>query len=299
MRAIGLSERRSCGLAGLCRTSNRYEGKTKDEGPLRKRLQELALERPRYGSPRLAILIRREFGIVNHKRVERLYADEGLQLPRRRKSKRRGMGLRRSICAPNEPNQRWSMDFMTDSLCDGRRFRTLNIIDDFSRECVCIEVDTSLSGKRVVRVLESIECERRLPGTILVDNGPEFTSTAFLSWCESKGIGLHFIDPGKPVQNAHIESFNGKFRDECLNEHWFVNLDHARNIIRNFRHAYNEDRPHSSLGYLTPSAFRLAFEEDVSVGAPLLRAASDESWGTHSRRPSAAQPVAARRMEKP
>ena len=260
------------------------------------------MERPRYGSPRLAILIRREFGTINHKRVERLYAEEGLQLPRRRKRKHRGMGLRKSICAPKEPNQRWSMDFMADSLCDGRRFRTLNIIDDFSRECIAIEVDTSIPGKRVARVLESIGCSRRLPETIIVDNGPEFTSTAFLSWCESKGVGLHFIDPGKPVQNAHIESFNGKMRDECLNEHWFLDLDHARSIIGTFGREYNEERPHSSLGYLTPSAFRVAFEdrtEELSATVPPLRAASDESWGTHSRRPSAAQLVAICGIKKP
>ncbi len=211
------------------------------------------------------------------------------------------MGLRIS-CTPAEPNQRWSMDFMADSLYDGRRFRTFNIIDDFSRECIGIEVDTSISGKRVVRVLESIGCSRRLPGAILVDNGPEFTSTAFLSWCESKGIDVHFIDPGKPIQNAHIESFNGRFRDECLNEHWFMNLDHARRIISNFRWEYNEERPHSSLGYLTPIEFRMAFEqrgEQAAAAAPPLQAASDESWGTHSRRPSAAQLVAKCMFKKP
>lgn len=158
------------------------------------------------------------------------------------------------------------MDFMADSLCDGRRFRTLNIIDDFTRECVGIEVDTSLSGRRVVRVLEAIGSEYRLPQVIVVDNGPEFTSLAFLSWCESKGIRAHFIDPGKPVQNAHIESFNGRFRDECLNEHWFLGLDHARGIIDAYRHEYNHDRPHSSLGYLTPHAFRMAFEGQAEKG---------------------------------
>ena len=127
------------------------------------------------------------------------------------------------------------MDFMADSFCDGRRFRTLNIIDDFSRECLGIEVDTSLSGKRVVRVLEAIACERRLPETIVVDNGPEFTSKAFLAWCEAKAVRVHFIDPGKPVQNAHIESFNARFRDECLNEHWFLNLAHAQTMIQTWR----------------------------------------------------------------
>lgn len=149
---------------------------------------------------------------------------------------------------------------MADSFCDGRRFRTLNIIDDFSRECVGIEVDTSLSGKRVVRVLDAIACERPLPEGIVVDNGPEFTSRAFLAWCEVRSVDVHFIDPGKPVQNALVESFNARFRDECLNEHWFVGLSHARQIIRTYRQQYNEDRPHSSLGYMTPKDFLTAFE---------------------------------------
>jgi putative transposase len=261
MKAMGLSERKACSLVGLCRTTHRYRKRNKEEGALRERLRELAMQRPRYGSPRLTVLIRWELGAINHKRVERIYREEDLQLPRRRKRKRRGMGLRAPLKAPGEPNERWSMDFMADSLCDGRRFRTLNIIDEFSRECVGIEVDTSLSGKRVVRVLESIACERTLPEMIIVDNGPEFTSKAFLAWCEAEGVRVHFIDPGKPVQNAHIESFNGRFRDECLNEHWFLGLDHARNIIGAYRQEYNEERPHSSLGYMTPQAFMRALED--------------------------------------
>jgi putative transposase len=159
------------------------------------------------------------------------------------------------------------MDFMADSFCDGRRFRTLNIIDDFTRECLGIEVDTSLNGRRVVRVLEAIGSEYSLPPVIVVDNGPEFTSQVFLSWCESKGIKVHFIDPGKPVQNALIESFNSRFRDECLNEHWFLGLDHAKSIIDAYRCEYNCDRPHSSLGYMTPHAFRVAFEEQAQKSA--------------------------------
>lgn len=223
-------------------------------------MHELAVERPRFGSPRLTVLIRRDLGTINHKRVERVYREEKLQLPRRRKRKRSGMGLRAPIPPPTGPNKRWSMDFTADSFCDGRRFRTLNIIDDFSRECVGIEVDTSISGKRVVRVLDAIACERPLPERIVVDNGPEFTSRAFLTWCEVRSVDVHFIDPGKPVQNAHVESFNARFRDECLNEHWFVGLSHARQIIGTYRQQYNEDRPHSSLGYRTPKEFLAAFE---------------------------------------
>ncbi|MFP5212287.1 MAG: IS3 family transposase, partial [Acidobacteriota bacterium] len=239
--------------------------KAREESTARERLRSLAVERPRYGSPRLTVLLRREFGSVNHKRVERLYREEGLQLPRRRK---RARSERKSpLGAPEGPNQRWSMDFKSDSLSDGRRFRTLNIVDDFTRECVAIEVDTSLSGARVVRVLDSIGKERGFPQVIVSDNGPEFTSRALLGWCESTGVRMHFIDPGKPVQNAFIESFNGKFRDECLNEHWFLNLPHAPDLIGGWRKEYNEDRPHSSLGYLTPQAFRQAFEEKRGLAA--------------------------------
>jgi len=263
MKSTGLSERKACSLVGQNRNTYRYSEKKKDEETLRERLRKLAAERPRFGSPRLTILMRRDLGAMNHKRVERLYREEELQLPRRRKRKRSGMGLRAPIPAPKGPNRRWSMDFTTDSFCDGRRFRTLNIIDDFSRECLGIEVDTSLSGKRVVRVLDGIGCKRRLPEAIVVDNGPEFTSKAFLAWCEASGVRVHFIDPGKPIQNAHIESFNGRFRDECLNEHWFLGLPHAREIIETYRQEYNEDRPHSSLGYLAPRAFMAAFEEST------------------------------------
>lgn len=263
MKLKGLSERKACSLAGLCRSTHRYREKKKDEDVLRGRLRELAAKWSRFGSPRLAVLIRRELGTINHKRVERIYREENLQLPRRRKRKRSGMGIRAPILVPTGPNRRWSMDFMADSFSDGRRFRTLNIIDDFSRECVGIEVDTSLSGRRVVRVLDGISRERPLPEVIVVDNGPEFASKAFLAWCEARSVNVHFIDPGKPVQNAHIESFNARFRDECLNEHWFVGLNHARQAIGAYRRQYNEDRPHSSLGYRTPRDFLAAFEESA------------------------------------
>lgn len=261
MKEIGLSERKACNLVGLCRTTQRYKRRRKPDGELRERLRELAKQWPRYGSPRLGVLIRREFGPINRKRIERIYREEELQLPRRRKRKRIGSAMRAPLGKPVEPNQRWSMDFTADSLSNGRRFRTLNIVDDFSRECLCIEVDTSLTGKRVARVLECIATERPLPEVIMVDNGPEFTSKAFLTWCESRGVRAHFIDPGKPIQNAYVESFNGKFRDECLNEHWFLDLDHARCTIGSYQREYNEERPHSSLGYLTPVGFRMAFEE--------------------------------------
>lgn len=206
---------------------------------MKKRLRELALQRPRFGSPRLTVLLRREFGPVNHKRVERLYAEEKLQVPVRRKRYRRRTIRPIPLLVPTQASERWSMDLMLDSLADGRRFRTLNIVDDFSRECVAIEVDTSIPGARVVRVLKQLEQIRALPRTIVVDNGTEFTSKAMLLWSENSGIRFHFIEPGKPSQNAFIESFNGKLRDECLNENWFYGLEDAREKIETWRVDYN------------------------------------------------------------
>lgn len=167
------------------------------------------------------------------------------------------------LIVPSEPNERWSMDFMSDSLCDGRRFRLLTVVDDFTRECVVIEVDASITGERVIRTLEWLKETRGLPGMLVMDNGPEFTSRAMLVWSKPAGVNLHFIDPGRPVQNAFIESFNGKLRDECLNQHWFVSLEEARRIIKSWRMDYNTTRPHSSLGYMTPEAFRLGFEQKL------------------------------------
>ena len=253
----GRSARRSCELASLHRSTYHYTVKEDpDEMVIRKRLHELALQRPRFGSPRLTVLIRREFGPVNHKRIERIYQEEKLQVPVRRKRYRRRTIRPVPLLVPTQPNERWSMDLMSDSLADGRRFRTLNIVDDFSRECVAIEVDTSLPGARVVRVLEQLAEARGLPNTIVTDNGPEFTSKAMLLWSEERDIRLHFIEPGKPSQNAFVESFNGKFRDECLNENWFYGLEDGREKIENWRVDYNTQRPHRSLRQLTPFEYR-------------------------------------------
>lgn len=195
---------------------------------------------------------------MNHKRVYRLYCQENLKVRRRVKRK-----LAKDRCGPmtipTMPNVRWSMDFVSDSLYNARRFRTLNIVDDFTRECVAIEIDTSLTGLRVVRTLETIGALRGLPDEIVTDNGPEFTSKAVLAWARKTGVKLHFIDPGRPIQNAFVESFNGKFRDECLNEQWFLTLQDARERIRNWREEYNSVRPHSSLGYATPEEFARQF----------------------------------------
>lgn len=265
MQAAGLSERRACTLAGQSRTTQRYRPRPKDEERLRRRLRELAARWTRYGTPRLTMLVRQEFGAVNHKRVERLYREEGLRLPRKRKGKRRGTSVREPLLSPQGPNCVWAMDFVSDGFESGGRFRALGVIDVYTRECLALEVDTSLSGERVVRVLGRLACERGLPNTIMMDNGTEFTSKAMLGWSQQTEVRLHFISPGRPVQNAYIESFNGKLRDECLNQHYFTGLGDARNKIENWRRIYNEQRPHSSLKFTTPQAYRLAWEQQNQI----------------------------------
>jgi len=250
---FGMSQRRSCALIGMDRSSCRYESRRQGDEPLRRRMVELARSRPRWGYRMLCDVLRRE-QLVNHKRVHRLYKLEGLQV-RRRRRKRVAAAKRVLLALPSRPSERWSMDFVSDTLSSGRVFRTLNIVDDFTRECVAIEVDHSLPGLRVVQVLERLAATRGLPGTIVTDNGPEFAGRVLDAWAYRRGVRLHFIEPGKPVQNAFIESFNGKFRDECLNEHWFVSLLDARHTIETYRRDYNGYRPHSSLGGLTPEEF--------------------------------------------
>ncbi len=215
--------------------------------------------RRRFGCPRLHVLLKREGLVVNHKRTERIYQEERLSL-RLRKRKKRSSGMRIILPKATKTNERWSMDFIHDSLSNGRKFRALTVVDVFSKECPVIEVDTSLSGERVARVLERLSEWRNLPEVITVDNGPEFAGKALDAWAYGRGVKLHFIEPGKPVQNAFAESFNGRFRDECLNEHWFLNLEEAKIRIENWRVDYNEVRPHSSLGNLTPEAYANQFK---------------------------------------
>ena len=248
---LGVSERRACRLVGVHRSVARYEPRRQDPPELLGKLRELASERRRYGYRRLTVLLRREGFLVNHKRVYRLYREEGLLV--RRKKRKKVAGVERVMPPmPERRNQRWSMDFLLDGLADGRRLRVLTLVDDYSRECLAIEVDTSLPGARVVQVLEQVGRVRGVPETIVVDNGPEFAGKALDAWAYQRGVGLHFIEPGKPVQNAYIESFNGKFRDECLNEHWFGSLAEAQAIVEAWRQDYNTVRPHSSLGNRTP-----------------------------------------------
>ena len=251
-----LSQRRACRLIGISESSLRYVS-VRSDGPLLERLRELALERSRFGYKRLHVLLRREGFLVNHKRVYRLYRREGLMVKRR---KRKRVALPRSpLPLPGGPNERWSMDFVTDTLADGRAIRTLNIVDDFTRECRAIEVDTSLPGLRVARVLERLRLQHGLPKTIVVDNGPEFSGRLLDAWAYQRAVKLHFIQPGKPIQNAFVESFNARFRDECLNEHWFMGLADARERIEDWRQDYNTRRPHRSLGQLAPEEYARRF----------------------------------------
>ena len=224
----------------------RYERKQGSDHELRARMRELAGERKRFGSPRLHIMLKREGLVVNHKRTERIYREEGLGLRRKRRRKR-AAGARVILPAPEGPNQKWSMDFVADITVTGRRIRALTIVDDYSRECPAIEVDTSLGGVRVVGVLERLAETRGLPEVITVDNGPEFAGKALDAWAYHRGVKLNFIRPGKPVENAFAESFNGRLRDECLNINWFMSVKHAREVIEIWRRDYNEVRPHSSL----------------------------------------------------
>jgi putative transposase len=209
--------------------------------------------------------LRRQGLKVNHKRVYRLYRDEGLRLPRRRSHK--GVRPRRQPLPPAQgQNKRWSMDFVHDVLVSGQRFRSLTTVDDGTRESPAIVVDTSIPGRRVVRELERLKKERGLPKAIVVDNGPEFRGRALVSWAAENGVELHFIDPGKPMQNGFIESFNGRFRDECLNASWFISLEDARRTIEAWRDDYNHNRPHRSLKGMTPAEYAAALaERSVSV----------------------------------
>lgn len=253
MEKYNLSERRACELNGVDRSSYRYEPAPDRDVALRSKLTELARQKPRYGYRRLGVLLERDGEVVNHKRLRRIYREAGLGVRRRERKRlergRVGMPLMR------RRNQEWSIDFVSDALATGRAIRTLTVLDEFTKECPAIEVDSSLSGERVTRVLDRVIEERGRPEGLRLDNGPEFTSRCFIAWAEQRGIPLIYIQPGKPVQNSYIESFNGRFRDECLNASWFENLADARKKIETWRVDYNQHRPHSSLAYRTPAEF--------------------------------------------
>jgi putative transposase len=260
MRAkTGISERRACGLMGLSRTVLHY-ARCIDavNEQLRLRIQQLAAERRRFGYRRIQVLLRREGQCVNVKRVHRLYSLDGLQVRRRRK--RRGVAIeRRPLLVPDGPSRVWSIDFVMDSLEHGRRIKCLTIVDDFTKEAIDIVVDHGISGQYVARVLDRAGQFRALPRVIRTDQGPEFTGKALDQWAYERGVALRLIQAGKPTQNAYVESFNGKFRDECLNEHWFRSLAEARAAIAAWRIDYNQRRPHSALQYQTPAEFAAAW----------------------------------------
>jgi len=277
----GMSERRSCRLVRVWRATHRYKSKREGAGALRQRLRELAGEYPRYGYWRLYRKLRREGMVVNHKRIYRLYREEGLSV--RKRPRKRLSRARVPASVPIAPNVRWSMDFVSDSLADGRKLRVLNVVDDYSREALIMEVDTSIGGQRVARLLDEQAAVRgAYPGSIVSDNGPEFISHALDQWAEEHGVKLEFIQPGKPVQNCFVESFNGRFRDECLNENWFVSLDDARRIIARWKEQYNEVREHGSLGGLTPSEFARKWSLRADTPSPILPLKGEEEGPTRA-----------------
>ena len=253
-----VSERRACRVAMVPRSSCRYRSVAADQTALRLRLRDLATTRVRYGYRRLHILLRREGWRINHKRVYRLYREEGLGI---RVKRRKKLASAPRILPPpaTQPLERWSLDFLADSLVDGRRFRVLMIVDNVSRVSPAIEVGSSVTGERVVAVLERLKRTTGIPARIAIDNGPEFVSKALDAWAYQNGVQLEFSRPGKPTDNAFVESFNGRFRDECLNQHWFTSLEEARRTIEVWRIDYNMERPHRALGQQTPAAWEAAW----------------------------------------
>lgn len=249
-----MSQRRACEVMGSCRMTVRYRSRRSGDAALRERMKAIAHERRRFGYRRIHVLLRREGVSVNHKRLFRLYREERLGV-RRRGSRKRAIGTRSPMLAPMSPNARWSLDFVSDQMTDGRRFRVLTVVDDCTRECLALVADTSLSGVRVSRELSRLITERGKPQMIVSDNGSELTSNAILTWADEACVAWHYIAPGKPMQNGFIESFNGKLRDEKLNETLFSSLTHVRLELVQWRNDYNNHRPHSGLGWLTPSEF--------------------------------------------
>jgi putative transposase len=258
------SERRACRLAALSRSRWQYRSVRADDSVLRTRLRELATTKPRWGYQQLHVLLRREGYRVNHKKVLRLYREEGLAVTRRRRKKHVAIA-RVPRPKPTARTERWSMDFVSDALFDGRPFRCFTLVDDFTRECVAIDVAHSLPAWRVIHVLEQAAVERGLPKSIVCDNGPEFASKAMDRWAYERGVTLQFIRPGKPVENAYCESFNGKLRDECLNANWFATIADAQRTIEQWRQEYNEERPHKNLGRRTPAEFTRSLQPQPST----------------------------------
>ena len=288
MEGYEVSQRRACRVIAGARSSVRYQHRRANDVGLRTRLRELAAERRRFGYRRLHQMLKREGAVMNLKKVRRLYAEERLQV-RHRKGRKRATGTRAPMVLPQGPNQRWSLDFVSDVFAGSRRFRVLAVVDDFTAECLCLVADTSLSGLRVARELDQVIAHRKRPTMIVSDNGTEFTSMAILRWSQEQSVEWHYIAPGKPQQNAFIESFNGKLRDELLNETVFSSLAEARIMLAAWKHDYNTARPHSRLGWLTPSEFArtatpvqaMAMSAAYTEGSAPMAIASHAHTGNH------------------
>ena len=274
--AYEVSQRRACQTIDADRGSMRYRSIRPDDAVLRSRLRELAAQRRRFGYRRLLIMIRREGVHVNHKRLRRVYREERLQV-RRRGGRKRALGTRAPMAIPQGPNQRWSLDFLSDQLSDCRRFRILAVVDDFTRECLALVADTSISGLRTARELDAIIAYRGKPVSIVSDNGTELTSMAILRWSQEAQVDWHYIAPGKPTQNAFIESFNGRLRDELLNETLFASLADARVALRDWMKDYNTVRPHSAIGNVPPTTYAMLSDPAMQ------RDGSLRSWGSAPR----------------
>lgn len=270
MSEFRYSERQACKLLDLDRSSYRYESRPDRNAELRQQLITLARQKPRYGYRRLWAVLARRGHKVNVKRVYRLYRQEHLAVRRLKRKRLERMAPVNAM--PTAPNQEWALDFVSDGIANGRGIRILTVVDGFTRECPAIEVGVSLGSRRVTRVLERVIAERGTPQSLRCDNGPEFTSRHFIGWCEERGIALVHIQPGKPMQNGYVESFNGRFRDECLNANWFLNIADAKQKIEGWRMEYNGERPHSSLAYRTPNEFAEVCSELTSgmAGAGLI-----------------------------
>ena len=251
----GLSERRSLRVMGMSASAYRYQPVMAEKNrDLKAQIVALAHRHRRYGAGMIYLKLRQSGLVVNHKRVDRLYAEAELQI-KKRKRKKVLMADRQPLGRPQNPNQMWSMDFVFDRTADGRSVKSLTVVDDATHESVAIEPERAIGGQMLVRILERLAVTRGLPQAIRTDNGKEFCGRAMLTWAHERGVKLYLIEPGKPNQNAYIESFNGRFRDECLNEHWFTSLQHAKEVIESWRREYNEERPKKSLGGMTPSAY--------------------------------------------
>jgi transposase InsO family protein len=264
MRSQGLSERKALRAVKMSASSLRYVPAPDQNIQLRQQIVDLAQRHRRYGSGMIYLKLRQAGEVVNHKRVERLYALEKLQIKRRRR-KKVPVTDRQPLERPTAANEVWSMDFVFDRVASGRMLKCLAIVDDGTHEAVAVHPEHAIGGKRLVRILDQICLKRGYPRVIRTDNGSEFTSKAMLNWAYERGVTLRLIEPGKPNQNAYIESFNGRLRDECLNEHWFFHLAHARELIETWRQEYNEERPKKGLGGLTPSQYAKKLEEKTST----------------------------------